>query len=231
MSGGWDGIGLAPELVEAVTDLGWQFPVDVQDEAIPLFLGGGDVMVAAATGSGKTGAFGLPIVQTILEQRRYESRPAPKVDYDSFDAAGSVAAAAAPMTLSRADVDSIVQVTDDGLGCRTEHPKFWGGVRATKSVKGGKYYFEVTVVRGLCRVGFSTANATLDLGTDAGGFGYGGTAMKSNMKRFDAYGEKYVALRCVAFAFAYVLACARRTLRACRSSHSSGGVHSFIREE
>jgi ATP-dependent RNA helicase DDX1 len=200
MSGGWDGIGLAPELVEAVTDLGWQFPVDVQDEAIPLILGGGDVMVAAATGSGKTGAFGLPIVQTILEQRRYENRPAPKVDYDSLGgdggAVGAAAAAAAPVTLSRADCDSIVAVADDGLGCRTEHPRFWGGVRATKSVKGGKYYFEVTVVRGLCRVGFSTADATLDLGTDAGGFGYGGTAMKSNMKRFDPYGEKCVRACC-----------------------------------
>ena len=73
MPGGWDGIGVVPELVEAVLDQDWLFPRDVQDEAIPLILGGGDVMVAAATGSGKTGAFGLPILQTILERRRWVS--------------------------------------------------------------------------------------------------------------------------------------------------------------
>jgi len=42
-------------------------PTDVQAEAIPLILGGGDVLMAAETGSGKTGAFCLPILQTVWE--------------------------------------------------------------------------------------------------------------------------------------------------------------------
>lgn len=51
MSGGFESLGLCPELVRAVeVDLGWLLPTDVQDEAIPLILGGGDVMAAAETG-------------------------------------------------------------------------------------------------------------------------------------------------------------------------------------
>jgi len=50
MAGGFDSLGLMPELIRAVDDLGWTLPTDVQDEAIPLILGGGDIMVAAETG-------------------------------------------------------------------------------------------------------------------------------------------------------------------------------------
>lgn len=66
MAGGFESLGLMPELVRGVDELGWLLPSDVQDEAIPLILGGGDVMVAAATGAGKTGAFVLPIIQVCV---------------------------------------------------------------------------------------------------------------------------------------------------------------------
>lgn len=45
----------------------YRLPTDVQAEAIPLILGGGDVLMAAETGSGKTGAFCLPVIQIVLE--------------------------------------------------------------------------------------------------------------------------------------------------------------------
>lgn len=49
---------------------------------------------------------------------------------------------------------------------------------------------EVTVRDdGLCRVGFSTPAARLDLGTDRFGFGFGGTGKKSNNRQFDDYGQ------------------------------------------
>jgi superfamily II DNA/RNA helicase len=44
-----------------------RLPTPVQSESIPLILGGGDVMVAAETGSGKTGAFALPVLQLVHE--------------------------------------------------------------------------------------------------------------------------------------------------------------------
>ena len=47
MSGGFQDLGLLPELVKATQDMGWVLPSDVQDEAIPLMLGGGDVMVVS----------------------------------------------------------------------------------------------------------------------------------------------------------------------------------------
>ncbi|KAI8759448.1 ATP-dependent RNA helicase DDX1, partial [Biomphalaria glabrata] len=53
-----------------------------------------------------------------------------------------------------------------------------------------KYYYEGTVTdEGLCRVGWSTRDAKLDLGTDKFGFGFGGTGKKSFDKKFDDYGE------------------------------------------
>lgn len=45
----------------------FRLPTDVQAEAIPLILGGGDVLMAAETGSGKTGAFCIPILQIVWE--------------------------------------------------------------------------------------------------------------------------------------------------------------------
>ena len=45
---GFEDLGLLPELVRATQELGWLLPSDVQDEAIPLILGGGDVMAVRA---------------------------------------------------------------------------------------------------------------------------------------------------------------------------------------
>lgn len=62
-----------------------RLPTDVQAEAIPLVLGGGDVLMAAETGSGKTGAFCLPIIQIVwetlkdLEAGKGTSTPATKI--------------------------------------------------------------------------------------------------------------------------------------------------------
>jgi ATP-dependent RNA helicase RhlE len=58
-------IGLAPNLLRAATDLGWTVPTPVQIEAMPAVLRGQDVQVQAQTGSGKTGAFALPVLQAL----------------------------------------------------------------------------------------------------------------------------------------------------------------------
>lgn len=44
---------------------------------------------------------------------------------------------------------------------------------------------------GLCRVGWSEASSSLNLGTDGGGYGFGGTGKKSNKGSFDNYGEAF----------------------------------------
>ena len=57
-------LGLSDELLHAVNDLGFENPMPVQQEVIPFLLqGGGDLVALAQTGTGKTAAFGLPILQ------------------------------------------------------------------------------------------------------------------------------------------------------------------------
>jgi ATP-dependent RNA helicase RhlE len=61
----FDTLGLAPELLRAVTDQGYTEPTPVQAEAIPLVLAGRDLLAGAQTGTGKTAAFVLPILQRL----------------------------------------------------------------------------------------------------------------------------------------------------------------------
>ena len=56
---------LSEDVQTALHDLGWNAPTPVQAKAIPLMRGGGDLIVQAQTGSGKTGAFGIPLVEAV----------------------------------------------------------------------------------------------------------------------------------------------------------------------
>jgi len=56
---------VAPDIQRAIRDLGWHTPTPVQAAAIPKMRAGGDLIVQAQTGSGKTGAFGIPLVEAI----------------------------------------------------------------------------------------------------------------------------------------------------------------------
>ncbi len=57
--------GLPEDVLAGVRDLGWTEPMPVQARVIPMMQRGGDLIVQARTGSGKTGAFGIPIVSAI----------------------------------------------------------------------------------------------------------------------------------------------------------------------
>ncbi len=67
-------LGLRPELVDALAALGYEEPTPIQAEAIPPMIGGRDLLGQAATGTGKTAAFALPILQR-LEVDRRETAP------------------------------------------------------------------------------------------------------------------------------------------------------------
>jgi ATP-dependent RNA helicase RhlE len=59
----FDALGLQPALLRAVTELGYTRPTPIQEQSIPPALTGADVLACAMTGSGKTAAFALPILQ------------------------------------------------------------------------------------------------------------------------------------------------------------------------
>jgi len=59
---------LSPELNKAACDLGYEELFDIQKEAIPLILQGKDLAAAAQTGSGKTAAFLLPIIEGLIQK-------------------------------------------------------------------------------------------------------------------------------------------------------------------
>ncbi|HIF93360.1 MAG: DEAD/DEAH box helicase [Myxococcales bacterium] len=56
---------IAPDIQKSIRELGWNTPTPVQAAAIPKMRAGGDLIVQAETGSGKTGAFGIPLVEAI----------------------------------------------------------------------------------------------------------------------------------------------------------------------
>ena len=61
----FDELGLAPELLRAVSEEGYTEPTPIQAQAIPIVLAGQDLMGGAQTGTGKTAAFTLPLLQRI----------------------------------------------------------------------------------------------------------------------------------------------------------------------
>lgn len=58
-------LGLPADLLKAVTDMGYVTPTAIQREAIPVLLAGRDVVGVAQTGTGKTAAFGLPLLDAV----------------------------------------------------------------------------------------------------------------------------------------------------------------------
>src|SRR5512133_1059602 len=61
----FDELGLAPEVKQALDELGFEEPTPIQEQAIPELLAGHDVIGQAQTGTGKTAAFGLPLLQYV----------------------------------------------------------------------------------------------------------------------------------------------------------------------
>ncbi len=61
----FDSLGLNTQITKTLSLLGYESPTPIQSEAIPVFLQGGDLIAQAQTGTGKTAAFALPIVEKI----------------------------------------------------------------------------------------------------------------------------------------------------------------------
>ena len=107
-------LGLAPELVQAVADLGYTQPTAVQKRAIPLALptaggskdgqsnGYSDLMVSSQTGSGKTAAFLLPVLHTLIQQMA-EQEAAERAEFEQACADAAAKGEPAPKRAKRKD--------------------------------------------------------------------------------------------------------------------------------
>ena len=69
-------LGLAPDILRALDEMGYATPTPIQAQVIPLALHGGDILGAAQTGTGKTAAFALPLIQRLLPFANTSTSPA-----------------------------------------------------------------------------------------------------------------------------------------------------------
>eukprot|EP01059_Diplonema_ambulator_P018938 TRINITY_DN3163_c0_g2_i1.p1 TRINITY_DN3163_c0_g2~~TRINITY_DN3163_c0_g2_i1.p1 ORF type:complete len:814 (+),score=320.67 TRINITY_DN3163_c0_g2_i1:36-2444(+) len=174
-------LGLMEQLGVALEEMEWYLPKPVQQDCIPHILGGVDVMCAAETGAGKTGAFCLPIIQLIYEKMNKG------VDTTK------IKAQLKHCTLNKEDVQDI-RVAENGLTCNVRNLKTWGGARAMYGAQKGKWAYNVKVTTGTAvRFGWALADAALELGKDKGGYGYANTG-KKHCNNYEApYGEAFTA--------------------------------------
>ena len=194
---------MRPELIDAVTEMGWLLPRDVQDEAIPLILGGADVMIASETGSGKTGALALPILQLIYEHLRGEASTDVKAEPSADGLKAQDEARArnrAHFRLSSSVRGESVALDETGLRAQSRQ-KGWFGARSRVGVSGRalgpaaatpgskkekpshRWYFEVTAEDdGMVRLGVALAEAGNNLGTDGHSWGFGSAGKKSHRR-------------------------------------------------
>ncbi|KAJ0410106.1 hypothetical protein ATCC90586_001591 [Pythium insidiosum] len=188
MASAFEEMGVCAELSRVIAEQDWLVPTPVQTEVVPLLLGGRDVLAAAETGSGKTGAFLIPVLQGIQETLLGSAEDVSVDSREDTDGAKFPQAQDAEcVRWSSRDKDARLSILDGGLVVSSTDPKRWFGARATLGVRQrGKYLVEMEIKRcgGIARVGWSTIAASLDLGTDRHGYGYGGTGKKAHGKDY-----------------------------------------------
>ena len=128
-------LGVMPEIERAVDEMGWMLPTDIQAESIPLILGGGDVLMAAETGSGKTGAFSIPVIQIV-----HEAKIAKNGCSDKNKSSGSGGTLGVGLNVRDRDTDLAIQ----GNAAQARHPKSWFGCRGNHGVsREGRWYMSL----------------------------------------------------------------------------------------
>uniref|UniRef100_A0A7S3DMB8 RNA helicase n=1 Tax=Entomoneis paludosa TaxID=265537 RepID=A0A7S3DMB8_9STRA len=72
-AGSFQALGLSPEVFQGIVKMGYQQPTPVQRQALPVLLTGVDAVVMARTGSGKTAAFIVPLLEKLIQERQQEA--------------------------------------------------------------------------------------------------------------------------------------------------------------
>ncbi|WP_234413973.1 DEAD/DEAH box helicase [Ideonella sp. A 288] len=144
----FDSLGLAPEIVRAITHTGYPSPTDVQARAVPLALTGQDLLVSSQTGSGKTAAFVWPALQRIIDARN---------DPEKRRAKGQVAG---PRVLVLAPTRELAMQVSRAF---TVYGHGVAGLRVAHVVGGVPYHAQLKALRGPLDVLIATPGRLLDL--------------------------------------------------------------------
>ena len=137
-------LGLAPTLAQAAAQLGWTTPTAIQSAALPAVLSGADLLATAPTGSGKTAAFVLPLLQL------WQSRPNTQTQRNR---ATTLLLLVPTRELAAQLVDVILQLTPS----LTSHPK------VVTAVGGVSINPQMMALRGGADVVVATPGRLLDL--------------------------------------------------------------------
>lgn len=106
----FDNYGLPAKLLHALTRMKFTVPTPIQQQAIPLALKGQDILGSAQTGTGKTGAFGIPVIAGLLEN----PESAALIMTPTRELAGQVIAALEPM-IPTADIRSALLIGGESM--------------------------------------------------------------------------------------------------------------------
>ena len=108
---------LDDRILKAIAKLGWCEPTLIQQKAIPFILEGKDVLAKGRTGSGKTGAFAIPVIQKILDGKKSASEQSVKALLlaPSRELAGQINQAIIDLTRSCGRVVRSVDVSATGV--------------------------------------------------------------------------------------------------------------------
>jgi len=145
---GFDSLGVAPEILKAITRAGYPAPTDVQAAAVPAALTGRDLMVSARTGSGKTAAFVWPALQRILDARLDPAKKRAK------------GVPQGPRVLVLAPTRELAQQVSRGF---TVYGGGVQGLRVAHVVGGVPYHAQLKALRGPLDVLIATPGRLLDL--------------------------------------------------------------------
>jgi ATP-dependent RNA helicase RhlE len=159
---GFEDLGLRPELMRAIDELGFERPTPVQVEAIPPALEGRDILGCAMTGSGKTAAFVLPILQRILDDPRRGTRAL--ILTPTRELAAQVAEHLAELA---AHANVRVATVFGGVGAAPQETAFKKGVEVIVGTPGrllDHFQHDYAKLSGLEVLVFDEADRMLDMG-------------------------------------------------------------------
>ena len=67
-------LGISDKTVQTLEAMGFKEPTPIQKDSIPYALEGDDILGQAQTGTGKTGAFGIPLIEKVVGQQGVQSK-------------------------------------------------------------------------------------------------------------------------------------------------------------